>query len=102
MTELPTDALRVVATIPTEPEAATKVRAGLTELLTATRAEEGCLAYDFFESQSAPGTFIAVEAWRSQADLDAHMATPHIAAAFELLGPSLTGEVQIHPLAPLT
>ncbi len=93
--------LRVVATIPTKPEAAEAVRAGLAELVAATREEEGCIAYDAFESQAAPGVFVTIETWRDQADLDAHMTTPHIAKAFEVLGDALAGEVAIHPLSPL-
>ena len=94
--------LRVVATIPTNPESADAVRAALAELVTATRNEEGCLAYDLFESQSAPGLFVTIESWRGQDDLDAHMQTPHIAKAFEVLGDTLTGEVAIHPLTQLS
>lgn len=101
MTHLPADALRVIATIPTDPAHADTVRAGIAALVSATRQEDGCLEYDAFESSGAPGTYVTVEAWKSQADLDAHMQTPHIAAAFETLGAALTGEVAIHPLNPL-
>ena len=93
--------LRVVATIPTDPAAGDAVRAGIAELVEATRQEEGCLAYDAFESSATPGVFVTIESWRGQADLDAHMATPHIAKAFEVLGSALTGEVAVHPLSPL-
>ena len=55
--------LQVVATIPAKPEAADAIREALTTLVAATRAEEGCLAYDLFESASAPGTFVTVERW---------------------------------------
>lgn len=93
--------LRVVATIPTKPEAAEAVRTGLAVLAAATRAEEGCLAYDAFESATAPGVFVTVESWRGQADLDAHLQTPHVAEAFATLGDALVGDVAIHPLIPL-
>lgn len=93
--------LRVVATIPTNPEMDDAVRAGLAELVAATREEEGCLAYDAFESAATPGVFVTVEEWRGQEDLDAHMTTPHIAKAFEVLGGAISGEVAIHPLSPL-
>ena len=93
--------LRVVATIPTKPEAADAVRAGLAELVAATLAEEGCLSYDAFESSAQPGVYVTIESWRSQEDLDAHMTTPHVAKAFESLGGALAGDVAIHPLTPL-
>ncbi|RYB93995.1 antibiotic biosynthesis monooxygenase [Nocardioides oleivorans] len=93
--------LQVVATIPAEPEAADQVREALLTLAAATREEEGCLAYDLFESGSTPGTFITVERWTDPAALDAHMATPHVAAAFGAAEGALSGEVAIHPLQPV-
>jgi quinol monooxygenase YgiN len=93
--------LRVVATIPTDPEAGDAVRAGIAELVEATLAEDGCLSYEAFESTATPGVFVTVESWRSQEDLDAHMTTPHIAKAFETLGGVLTGEVAVHPLTAI-
>lgn len=93
--------LHVVATIPVKPEAVDQVRPALTELVAATRGEEGCLAYDLFESAAAPGTFVTVERWTDQAALDAHMATPHVATAFAAAGGALDGEVAIHPLRPV-
>ncbi|QIG45291.1 antibiotic biosynthesis monooxygenase [Nocardioides anomalus] len=93
--------LRVVATIPTDPAAAEAVRAGLADLLAATLEEEGCLGYEVYESAAQPGVYVTIESWRSQEDLDAHVATPHVARAFETLGGVLTGEVAIHPLTPV-
>ncbi|MDO3397791.1 putative quinol monooxygenase [Nocardioides sp. SOB44] len=93
--------LRVVATIPTAPEHAEAVRAGLRDLVAATQQEEGCVAYDCFESNAAPGTFVMVEEWASQEAMDAHMKTPHMAEVFKVLGPALAGDVAIHPLRPL-
>lgn len=98
MNDLPADALRVVATLPIDPASATEAAAALATLAAASREEEGCYAYDVFESATAPGTFVTIEAWRSQADLDAHMGTPHIGKAFEVLGPAIAGDIAIHPL----
>lgn len=93
--------LHVVATIPIRADAVDLAHSALAELVEATRAEEGCLAYEAYESATAPGLFVTVEQWRAQDDLDQHMTTPHIARAFEVLGPVLEGEVAIHPLQPL-
>jgi quinol monooxygenase YgiN len=98
MSELPADALRVVATLPIDPAKATEAAAALSTLAAASREEDGCYAYDVFESATAPGTFVTVEAWRSQDDMNTHMSTPHIAAAFEVLGPVIAGDIAIHPL----
>lgn len=93
--------LQVVATIPAKPEAADAIREALRSLAEATRAEEGCLAYDLFESGSTPGTFVTVERWTDSAALDAHMSAPHVAAAFAAADGALTGDVAIHPLTPV-
>jgi quinol monooxygenase YgiN len=93
--------LQVIATIPARPESAAVVREALTTLAEATRAEDGCVAYDLFESASAPGTFVTIERWRDAACLDAHMGTPHVAAAFAAAEGALSGEVAIHPLQPV-
>ena len=101
MTDIPDGALRVVATIPIDPAKAAEAAAALAELAAASREEDGCYAYDVYVSAAAPGTFVTVEAWRAQEDLDGHMATPHIAKAFEVLGPAIAGDIAIHPLKPV-
>ena len=93
--------LNVVATIPAKPEAVDAIRAALQTLVTATRAEEGCLAYDLFESGAAPGTFVTLERWTDQAALDAHLQMPYVAEAFAAADGALAGEVAIHPLVPV-
>lgn len=93
--------LRVIATIPAQADAIDQVRFALQDLVAATHGEEGCIAYDLFESGAAAGTFVTVESWRSQDDLDAHLASAHVAAAFAAAGPLLAGEVAIHPLVPV-
>jgi quinol monooxygenase YgiN len=96
-----TDVLRVVATIPITPEGVAAAGPALAELAASSSQEEGCVSYVAYESGSAPGVFVTLEEWRSQGDLDAHMSTPHVAAAFEVLGPVLAGDLAIHTLTPL-
>ncbi|PUA79288.1 putative quinol monooxygenase [Nocardioides currus] len=93
--------LHVVATIPVKPEHVEAIASALGELVTATRQEAGCLAYHLFESAAAPGVFVTVERWTDQAALDAHMQSPHVAAAFAAAGDALAGDVAIHPLTPV-
>ena len=102
MTELPADALRVVATLPIKPENVEDARAALADLASASLANDpGCLQYDVFESGSTPGLFLTIEAWASEADMNAHMGAPHIAEAFTVLAGALDGEVGLHPLKPV-
>ena len=93
--------LRVIATIPIDPERAAEAAPALAELAAASRGDEGCLAYEVYESAATPGVFVTVEEWAGQSDLDAHMTQPHVAKAFEVAGPLLVGEVAIHPLKPV-
>lgn len=94
--------LHVVATIPAKSGSEDAVRDILSTFSAATRQEDGCLSYDLFESASAPGTFVTVERWRGQDDLDAHLKTPHIAEAMQASADHLSGEIAIHPLRPVS
>ncbi|WP_341926022.1 putative quinol monooxygenase [Nocardioides psychrotolerans] len=93
--------LRVVATIPIKPEGVAAAGPALAELAAASQAEEGCLGYEVFASTSVAGTFVTIESWRSADDMTAHMSTPHVAKAFEVLGPVLDGDLAIHQLDEL-
>ena len=44
-----------------------------------SRAEAGCLAYDFYEQPSG-NEFLFFEEWADQAALDFHFQTPHFQA----------------------
>ena len=62
------------------PEAAlAEARALIPGVLAATRAEDGCLAYDIAEDITAPGLLRVSELWASEAALRAHLAAPHMA-----------------------
>ncbi len=93
--------LHVVATIPAKAGSEDVIRQALTVMAAATRDEAGCLAYDLYESAAAPGTFVTIERWRSQDDLDGHLQSPHIAAALAATGDHLGGDIAIHPLTPV-
>jgi quinol monooxygenase YgiN len=48
-------------------------------LIAGTRAEAGCLLYDFNASITDPETAVFIEKWESREALEAHFNTPHIA-----------------------
>ncbi len=91
--------LRVVAFIPAKPGSEDVVRAAVDTLGEASRGHQGCVDYEVFESASAPGTFVTVETWQSQDELDAHLRTEDIAAALGAVGEHLGGEI-VDPPAP--
>ncbi len=57
--------------------------------------EPGCLHYQVFKSRSQPSTYIVMEQYKSQADLDAHRGMPHFMAAGPKLGAVLDGRPTI-------
>jgi quinol monooxygenase YgiN len=93
--------LQVVAVIKAKEGSEGPVGDALAAVVDPTRAEEGCRAYSLYRSQEDKGTFVTLETWRAQADLDAHMATPHIAAAFAAAGDHMAEMPVIYVLEPV-
>lgn len=54
--------------------------AAIADMVAASNAEEGCIAYAFTQDLLEPGLIHIVEKWQDQAALAAHFATPHMAA----------------------
>jgi len=54
-----------------------EVIAAATELVLKSRAEKGCIAYDFFASETDARHFMFCETWAGQAELDSHAASEH-------------------------
>ena len=69
-----------------------EARAAMIRVVTATRAEDGCLSYAYAEDVLDPGLIRVSEAWESAEHLAAHLKTPHMARwAEERAGYGLTG-----------
>jgi quinol monooxygenase YgiN len=54
--------------------------AAIADMVAASNAEEGCIAYAFTQDVLQPGVLHIVEKWTDDAALAAHFATPHMAA----------------------
>ncbi|MEV0539528.1 putative quinol monooxygenase [Nocardia salmonicida] len=61
-----------------KPERRDDLRELLLSFVEPTRAEEGCLEYHFHVDSDDPSVFVFYEVWRSKADLDRHLALPHM------------------------
>ncbi|EQB32893.1 putative quinol monooxygenase [Sphingobium ummariense] len=72
--------LLIAGTFRLPPENMPAARAPMRVMIEASRAEEGCHAYAFAEDVLDPGLIHVAERWESQAALDAHFATDHMAA----------------------
>jgi quinol monooxygenase YgiN len=66
-----------IAVLKAKPGQQQALKQGLLALVGPTRTEPGNLDYVLFELRDEPGTFYMREAFKNQAALDAHFATPY-------------------------
>lgn len=71
----------IIARISSTPGAASQLRAILQALVAPSRHEPACLSYELFQDDEQPADFITVEHWADDSAAQAHLATPHVAAA---------------------
>jgi quinol monooxygenase YgiN len=76
----------VTGTIDFDPAKRDEAIAAVTACMEATRAEDGCEHYAFSGDFADPGRMYVSEQWASQEAMDAHMATPHLAALMGAMG----------------
>ena len=55
-------------------------RPAMARVMLATRAEAGCVQYNYAEDLLDPGLIRVSEVWDSREQLTAHLATPHMQA----------------------
>ena len=72
------DILSLVAWVRVEPGGEDAVREALVGFVAPTLEEEGCIDYQLHAVNDDPGLFYFVEYWRSEEDLERHIASPHI------------------------
>lgn len=87
--------IRVVARAVARPECREALRSALEAVLAPTRREPGCLRYELCQSTTEVDEFAVLEEWRSEADIAAHMATPHVQGLFAALPPLLATPPEI-------
>jgi quinol monooxygenase YgiN len=87
--------IRVVARVVALPDKVEEVKSVLMGIIEPTRQEEGCIVYELLHNQEDPTDFTFVEEWESQALLDAHLASPHIAEADSQLDGLVAAEPDI-------
>lgn len=99
--DIPTTAYAVVAQIRAKPGMEDALRAVTLPLVAQVRAEPNNLTYFLHEAREAPGHFIFYEIFATQADFEAHNATPHVQALFARLSELAEGDVQVTRMAIL-
>lgn len=83
----------VVATMKEGREAETE--AVLRKCIEATHAEDGCERYTLHRVKGEPQKFVMVEVWRSQSDIEAHFASPHVAEMMSSLSDVADGPATV-------
>jgi quinol monooxygenase YgiN len=71
--------LIIAGTVRVPPQNVEAFRPRMIAMMTASRAEDGCGAYDYAEDVGEPGLMHVFEVWRDQAALEAHFRSPHMA-----------------------
>ena len=69
----------VAGTVRVPPENIARFAPHMIAMMTASQAEDGCIAYVYAEIVGSPGLMQIFEAWRDQAALEAHFKTGHMA-----------------------
>jgi quinol monooxygenase YgiN len=70
--------LPVVAFFFAKPGFEEKLETLLRSVVEPTLREEGCISYQVNRDIANPRRFVFTEEWRSRADLDRHLAAPHL------------------------
>ncbi|KJY81871.1 antibiotic biosynthesis monooxygenase [Vibrio galatheae] len=71
--------LTIIANIIAQDTHVAMVKSELIKLIDKTRAEQGCINYDLHQEQQNPAHFVFYENWHSEAALETHLASEHIA-----------------------
>ena len=70
--------LIIVGTIRLPPEKLAAALGAIERMITASRAEDGCLAYSYSEDILEPGLIHVTERWEDQASLKKHWESKHL------------------------
>jgi quinol monooxygenase YgiN len=60
-----------------------------------SRAEAGCITYNFYEDRGAENSFLFFEEWKSQEAIDEHFQTPHFKRFMENFPDMIEGNPEI-------
>ena len=71
--------LTIIATITAKQDRIDLVKSELIKLIEPTRVEEGCISYDLHQDNDNPAYFVFHENWESEALLEQHLGSQHIA-----------------------
>jgi len=85
----------VAGTVKIKPERREEAQQLALRMATATRAESGCLTYQFYADLTDPATFFLFEEWENDEALNRHFQTPHMAEFQKHLPGLLAGPINV-------
>lgn len=85
----------VIARVRPRPEAREELLALLSGVEAASRQDDGCLNYGYYTGVTDADDCVAVEEWRDEDALRAHLATPHVRRLVEALPGLIAGAPSI-------
>lgn len=95
-------AITIIGTVTAYPETRAELSGLLAAQVEPTRAEAGCINYDFHVDAKDPCIFVFYENWTSQADLDQHLRQPHLKPLMSQVDRLLAKPVEIRHLTMLS
>ncbi len=91
----------VVGALRARPGKEDEAREALRGLVEPTHREAGCILYALHQGVDDPTRLTSVERWSSREDLDAHLASAHIAAVLERVEELFSEAPDITVFAPV-
>ncbi|HEX6731862.1 MAG TPA: putative quinol monooxygenase [Pyrinomonadaceae bacterium] len=71
------DTVTVLARVQAKKGMEDQVRRQCLAMVAPSRADEGCIDYEVYQSTDDPTVFVFFENWLSREDVDKHLETPH-------------------------
>jgi quinol monooxygenase YgiN len=90
--------INIVAFITPETKDYEECKKKITDILSITRAEDGCILFEIYEDKITQ-QLVLVETFSDQQALDEHYAKPYILPIFEFYKTALQREPEIHKLS---
>ncbi len=84
------DLVYVVAKLQAKPGKEEALRKVIEPLVEPTKKEQGCRRYSMMLDRQNPAVLVILEEWDTEADLNTHLALPHLRTVFAQL-PDLLG-----------
>ena len=92
----------IIGTVVAMPETREELARILAGFVTPTRAEPGCISYDFHHDANDPNVFVFYENFVDEAALQAHLAKPYLKPLMDRLDELLAEPVSIRHLVMLS